>query len=148
MEAAGIALRDFDLFIPQLFVGLIRSGEFKRVGDDCFPVLHTSDDVRTPDPVRLFVISLRPLGWMIWMGVIKTHNVFPPVATFTLDSHQFLRIDVVAIVSRVGTGVAAASSVCHDPRTVILKSTKEHSAALVWVGFFAVTAKSFVVRAR
>jgi hypothetical protein len=58
--------------------------------------------------MRLFMVGFGPLRGMIGMRMIKPDDVFPPLAPFALNSDQFPRIDVIPVVSRVGSGVAAA----------------------------------------
>ena len=52
-------------------------------------------------------IGWRPAGGVVRMGVIEADNVLTALAPFALDADQLARIDVVAVVRRVGAGVAA-----------------------------------------
>jgi hypothetical protein len=95
--------------------------------------------------VGLFVVGFRPLRRMIGMGVVEADDIFSALAAFALDAHQFLGIDVVAIVSGIGARVAAAGSARDDAAAVLFEATKENAAAFVRISLFAVAAKGVVV---
>ena len=93
----------------------------------------------------LFVVGFRPLRRVIGMGVVEADDVFSALAAFALNAHQFLGIDVVAIVSRVGARVAAAGRARDDAAAILFEATKENAAAFVRISLFAVAAKGVVV---
>ena len=80
---------DFDCFVDEVLVNLVRTGEFKRVGDHGFPLFHAGDDVGAANPVGFGEIGRRPTGGMIGVGVVETDNVLTALATFALDADQF-----------------------------------------------------------
>jgi hypothetical protein len=79
--------------------------------------------------------------------MIKTYNVLSSVAPFALDTHQFLGIDVVAVMGGVSTCVSAARAARHHPRAIVFKPAEKHSAAFMGIGLFAVEANRVVIRA-
>src|ERR1700751_4233351 len=99
-------LAHFNLLIGQALVALLRPRQLKCVRDRSLPLLYGRDHVRAADPVRLFVIGLRPLGGVIGVRVVEAYDVLSALASFSLDADQFLGIDVVAIVRRISPGVA------------------------------------------
>ena len=78
------------------------------------------------------------------MRVVEADDVFSALAALTLDFDQLFWINVVAVVSGVGAGVAG-SGYGRDLAYVVVDLAQEDSAAFVRVGFFAVLAKGFVV---
>lgn len=141
MESLG----NVDLLVLQSLVRFVRPSQFKGVGDGGLTLLHAGDDIGAADPVGLFVIGFRPLGGMIGMGMVETDDVFSAVAAFALDADQFFRIDVVAVVSGIGAGVAATCSAGDGAGAVVFEAAEENSTAFVGIGLFAMAADSFVV---
>ena len=138
---AGPASSPLEFLIKQSFVILISAGEFERIRYRRFSFLHAGDHVRAAEPVGFGEIGWRPLGGMVGMGVVEADDIFSAVAAFALDANQFARIDVVAVVRRVGPSVAAARRRGHARGRVIFEAAEQHAAAFVWVGFFAVLAE-------
>ena len=64
-------------------------------------------------------IGLGPMRRMIGMGMVEAHDLQSRVPSLTLNAHQFLRSNVIAIVRRVGTGVAATDRFGHGAAIVI-----------------------------
>src|ERR1700722_7641597 len=81
---------------------------------------------------------------MIGVRVVEADNVFSALAPFALDAHQFARIDVVTVLWRVSTSIAAARGRGHCADITVYLA-EQHSATLVRISFFAVTAKGFIV---
>src|SRR6266446_5654439 len=81
---------------------------------------------------------------MVGMLVVEADNVLSALASVTLDTDEFLGVDVVAIVRRIVASVAGARDAGYGFGTVVRKSAEQHAAALVWVGFFAVLAERSV----
>ena len=79
------------------------------------------------------------------MGMIEADDVLAAAAAFALDSHQFLGIDVVAVVRGIRSGVAAAGSRGYDAGAVVVEAPKQNATAFVRIGFFAVKADRIVV---
>ena len=72
------------------------------------------------------------------MGMIETNDILASITTLTLDADEFLRINVVAVVSRVRTCIAAACGRGHDPRAVIVEPAQQNATAFVRIRLFAV----------
>src|SRR5262252_5726906 len=83
---------------------------------------------------------------MVRMGVVEAYDVLATFASFALDTHQFLGIDVIAVVRGIGARVATTGRASHDTRAVILEASQQNSAALARVRLFAVPANGVVVR--
>jgi hypothetical protein len=81
---------------------------------------------------------------MVGMRVVEADNVFSALASFTLDTDEFLGVDVVAIVRRIVASVAGARDAGYGFGTIVRKLAEEHTAAFVRVGFFAVLTKRIV----
>src|SRR5579872_984882 len=79
--------------------------------------------------------------------MVESDDVFTAIAAFALDAHQFFRIDVIAVVRGIGTGVAATGGSHHDATAVVLEAPQQHAAAFVRISFFAMAAHGFVVSA-
>jgi len=141
------ALRDLYGFVAQLLIGFIHPHELKRVCKGCLSLLHTRDDVGTPDPVGLIVIGFGPLGRVVGMGMVEAHDVFSALPPFALDAHQVFGVDVIAIVRGIGAGIAAARGARHYARTTVFKSPKKHPATFMRIGLFAVVAYSVILSA-
>jgi len=133
-------LCDFNFFVEEALIVLVGAGQFERVGHGRLTLLHAGDDVGAADPVGLGEVGRGPLGGMVGMGMIEADDVLAAATAFTLDSHQFLGIDVVAVVRRIGSGVAAARSRGHDAGAVVVEAPKENATAFMRVGFFSVAA--------
>src|SRR5258708_6263537 len=131
---------DFDLLIDELLVRLVCSCQRKRVRERGLALLHAGDDVRAADPVGFGEICGRPAGGMIGVGMVEADNVFAAFTAFALNAHQFAGIDVVAVLRRVRTGVAAARGRGHRAGAIILEAAEQDAAAFVRVGFFAMAA--------
>lgn len=138
-------LGDSDLLLGQLLVGLIRAIQFERVGNGSFPFLHARDHVGAAEPVGFGEIGRRPAGWMVGMGMVEADDILAALAAFALDVDQFARIDVVAVLRRIGARVSAARGGSHDARAIVVHATKQDTAALMRVGLFAVAANGCVV---
>src|SRR5579872_526771 len=79
------------------------------------------------------------------MRVVEAHNIFSPLPALALDAHQFTRIDVVAVVRRIRTCVAAARSRGYDARAIAVRVTEQYPTTLMRISFLAVAAKIFEV---
>src|SRR5579872_1479079 len=115
-------LCNLNLFVKEALVVLVGAGKFKRVGNGRLTLLHAGDDVGAADPVGLGEVGRRPLGGMVGVGMIEADDVLAAAAAFTLDSHQFLGIDIVAVVRGICTGVAAARSRGHHASAVVVEA--------------------------
>src|ERR1700692_185128 len=82
---------------------------------------------------------------MIRMGVVEANNILATLAAFALDAYQLARINVVAVLWRIGAGVAAARRRGHDADAAVIHVAEQHTATLVRISFFAVAAEGFVV---
>lgn len=100
---------DIDWLIRERLVSFIGARKLKRVRHVRFALGHTRNDVGAADPVRLLEVGPRPLRGVIWMGVIEADDVLVPLARLALDANELLGIDVIAVLGRIGAGVAAAS---------------------------------------
>ena len=98
--------------------------EFEGVRERGLPFFHAGDDVGAAEPVGLGQVGRRPLGGMVRMGMVEADDVFAALAAFTLDAHQFLGIDVVAVVGGVGAGVAAAGGRGDDAGSVVIDAAE------------------------
>src|SRR5882724_6497564 len=134
----------FDLFTYQLLVVLVTPRQLERISQRGLAFLYAGDDVRAAEPVRLRQIGLRPLSGMVRMRVIETDDVLAVLAAVALDANQFLRIDVVAVVSGIGSRVAGPRHRSHATGAVLAHLSKQHAAALVGIRFFTVLSESFV----
>src|SRR2546421_10428760 len=81
---------------------------------------------------------------MIGVRVIEANDILSPLPPFPLNAHQLARIDVIAILRRVGTSIAAAHSRC-DRTEISIHLTEQHSATFVRIGLLTVAA-DFLVR--
>src|SRR6266478_204158 len=81
---------------------------------------------------------------MVRMGVVEADNVLSALASITLDTDEFLGVDVVAIVRRIVASVAGARDAGYGFGTVARKLAEQHTAAFVRVGFFAALTKRIV----
>ena len=79
------------------------------------------------------------------MGMIKADDVFSALASFALNANEVLRIDVIAIVRRIGARVAAARDARDCLRAIVVEVAEEDSATLVGIGFLPVLAKRVIV---
>src|SRR6185312_17544074 len=107
-------------------------------------LFHAGDYIGAAEPVGFGKIGLRPLCRVIGMRVIEADDVFSALAALALDADQIFRINVVTVVRRVGAGVSGARGGGHDTG-IVSHLAKQHAAALVGIGFFAVAANGFVV---
>src|ERR1019366_1874092 len=104
----SISSIDFDWLVYQALVGFIGARQFEGVRQYCLPFFHAGYDVGANKPVVLGEVGLRPPGGVVGMGVVEADDVLASLAAFALDPHQFLWVDVVAVMGGVGTGIAAA----------------------------------------
>ena len=133
-----------DWLIRERLVSFIAARELKRVRHVRFAVGNTRNDVRAADPVRLLEIGLRPLRRMIGMGVIEADDVLVSLARLALDANELLGIDVIAVLGRIGAGVAAAGG-RRDRANVAIHLSEEDPATFMRVSFLPVTADFRVV---
>ena len=138
-------LFDRDFFVVKLF-GFFFSGQFKGVGLRRSALFHAGDDIGAAYPVGLGEIGLRPTGGMVRMRVVEPDDVQLRCAGLALDTYQFTRIDVVAIMRRVAARVAAAHDAAHILHPFVVNLPQQHATALVRVSLFAVAAKLFELR--
>src|SRR5580698_3441748 len=132
-------------FIYKLFVILLGSGQFERIGDRSFSFFHASDYVGAADPVSFGEVGLGPLCRVIGMRMVEADNVFAALASLALDLHKFPRIDVVTIVRRVGAGIAGARGRSHDTHAVIVETAQQHTTAFMGIRLFTVAANRVIV---
>ena len=78
------------------------------------------------------------------MRVIKTDDVLASFPAFTLDTNQFLRIDVITVLRRIRARVSARRGRSHHTN-IPVHLPEKHSTALVWVSFLSMTTNGFVV---
>src|SRR2546425_2306864 len=81
---------------------------------------------------------------MVRMGVVEADYILSALASVTLNTDEFLGVDVVAIVRRIVASVAGARDAGYGFGTVVRKLAEQHTAAFVRVGFFAVLTKRIV----
>src|ERR1700759_620167 len=72
---------------------------------------------------------------MVRMGVVEADDVEVALPRLALNADEFLRGDVVPVVSRVGSGVAAAPRFVHSIHA-IRGAAEQHAATLMGIGFF------------
>src|SRR5947207_9961079 len=144
-EGARATLNYFNRLIHQLLVILVVPGELERIRQHGFAFFYAGDHVRAAEPVSLGVVGLRPLRGVVRMGMVEADNILFALAGFTLDVHQFFRIDVVAVLRRVGAGVTGTGKRSDHASAVLLEPPEQHAAALVRIGLFTVLAKSVVM---
>src|SRR5579872_3317313 len=70
------------------------------------------------------------------MRVVEADNIFPTLASLPLDANQFARIDVVAVLRRVGTSVPAAHCQTYDAHLPV-DLPEQDAAAFMWIRFLA-----------
>ena len=121
-----------------------RCRQFERIRNRGLPFLHAGNHIRAAEPVRFGEISRRPLCRMVRMRMIKADDVLSALAAFPLDANQFARIDVIAVLRRIRTRVAATSDRTLRSRLAI-HLAKQNSAAFVRIGLLAVPTKSVVI---
>jgi hypothetical protein len=80
---------------------------------------------------------------MVGMRMIETDDVFAALAALALNLHQLARVDVVAVLRRIRTGIAATNRVSHHARVAIYR-TQQNPATLMGIGLFAMKAKGRV----
>ena len=79
------------------------------------------------------------------MRVIEANDVLSAVAAFALDANQFLRVDIVAVVSGIGASVAATGRIGDNARAVVFETAEQNSTAFVRIRLFAMLADCFVI---
>ena len=62
---------------------------------------HPCNDIGTPNPMGFLQVRLRPLRRMVWMRMIKADDIQSTAPSLLLDTNQFLRRNVVAIMRGV-----------------------------------------------
>ena len=75
-------------------------------------------------------IGLRPSRGMIGMRVVEADDVFAALPAFALDADQFARIDVIAVLRRIGSSIAAAGdrvTVRTESSSIWPSRTPQHS---------------------
>ena len=110
------------------------------------PFLHAGNHVRAAEPVRFGQISRRPARRMVGMRMIEPDDVLSALPAFPLDANQFAWIDVIAILRRIRTRVAAAGNGCHGAHFPV-HLAEQNPTALVGISLLAVLAKSVVILA-
>src|SRR5579864_2256784 len=133
-----------DWLIRERLVSFIAARELKRVRDVRFALGNTRNDVRAADPMRFLEIGLRPLRRMIGMGMIEADDVLVSLARLALDANELLGIDVIAVLGRIGAGVAAAGG-RRDRANVAIHLSQKHAAAFMRISFLAVAADFRVI---
>src|ERR1700693_4143040 len=136
-------LAHVNLLVHKLLIVLIHSSELKRIRRHSFALFHAGDEIGTPNPVCLGKVSLRPACRMVRMRVIKADDVLSPFPPFPLNAHQFTRIDVIAVLRRVGASISAAHN-RRDRARISIHLAEQHATALVRIGLFAVAANFLV----
>src|SRR5450755_688111 len=81
--------------------------------------------------MRLGKIGARPLGGMVGMRMIKPNNVIARCACFPLDAHQFGWADVITVMRRIRSGVAAAYNGLDRFVARFVEFADEYATALV-----------------
>jgi hypothetical protein len=76
---------------------------------------------------------------MVRMGVVKTDDVFATFPPFALDANQLSRIDVIAVLRRVGPRVAAPGDGSY-PANLSIHFAQEYAAAFVRIRLFTMLA--------
>ena len=74
---------------------------------------HPGNDIGTPNPMGFFQVRLRPLRRMVRMRMIKADDIQSATPCLLLDADQFLRRNLIAIVSGVGSGIFSRNRVDH-----------------------------------
>src|SRR5271165_4743014 len=96
--------------------------------------------------MRLGEIGLRPASRMVRMRMVKADDVLSSPASLSLDTHQLSRINLVAVMQRVGTLVLAACDCLDVLHAVAIDLPQQHPATFIWIAFLAVTAKLLPMR--
>src|SRR5579864_2337299 len=133
-----------DWLIRERLVSFIGARKLKRVRHVRFALGHTRNDVRAADPVRFLEVGLRPLRGMIGMGVIEADDVLVALARLALDANEFLGINVIAVLGRIGAGVAAAGG-RRDRANIAIHLAEEDPATFMRISFLAVATDFRVV---
>src|SRR5208282_853609 len=85
---------------------------------------------------------------MVGMGMVEADDFLAAVAAFKLNADEFFGIDAVAVVRRVGAGVAAAGDagdgLGSGMRSGVVEVAEQDAAAFVGIGFFSVSTKGGV----
>ena len=123
----------------ETFVLFAGAGQEEGVGVRGLALGHGGDHIGTLQPMGLGQIGRGPLRRVVWMGVVKARNSQTPGARLALDLDQFQRSDLVAVVRRVGAGVASADSRFNLP-TVGRGLAQERASALMGVRLLAMGA--------
>jgi hypothetical protein len=89
--------------------------------------------------MRLSQIGLRPVGWMIGMGMVESDDLFVAFPCLPLNSNELLGIDVLPVLGRVRARIAAANNRGHNSH-LVFELAQQHTAALVRVRLFAMLA--------
>ena len=90
-------------------------------------------------------ISRRPLRRVVRVGVVEADYVFSALAAFALNTNQFPRVDVVAVL---GESVRVLPQRAVEVTTRVPSSSmrpEQDAAAFVGIGFLAVLAEGVVV---
>jgi hypothetical protein len=95
------------------------------------------DYVRTTQPVSLGKVRRRPLRRMVRMRVIESGDTQPLHARFTLDSDQFSKGNLVAIMRRIRACIPRLDR-CVDRPALSSRLPKQRAAALMRRSLLAV----------
>src|SRR5579883_1027044 len=72
---------------------------------------------------------------MVRVRVVEAYDVQTALAPLPLDAHQLLRGDAVAVVRRIGAGIAGPDGL-HHLIDALMGAAQQHTATLVRIGFF------------
>lgn len=90
----------------------------------------------------------RPSRGMIGMRVIEPDDIFPSFPAVALNADKFLRIDVIPVVRRVFPCVSAPGDTRDGLRSIIRKTPKQHTTALMRISFLTVLANGGMIGLR
>src|SRR6185369_12203240 len=102
----------FQLKVLVFFAG---AGEEEGVGHGGFALRYFGDDVGAAEPVSFGQIGGRPLRGVVGVRVIKACDVEIATSCFALDSDQFDKSNLIAVVGGIGTDVSGANRKVDDP---------------------------------
>jgi hypothetical protein len=97
--------------------------------------------VGAPHPVRLGQVGGRPLGRMVRMGVVETHDFQTLLPYLLLNSDKLFRINGIAIPRGIASKVIATDR-RNGGTSAIPEPPREHPATLLWIRFLAMSAQS------
>ena len=96
--------------------------------------------IRIPDPTGVLQIGRRPLRGVVGVRMVDTYDFQSACAGILLDADQLNRIDAVAVVGRIGAGVAASHYLAHFAG-IVSSGAQQHAATFEWVSSLGLAAQ-------